>query len=86
MGVAAALLAAAALVGGQPSLPPKLRKVGIVGVTAAMGGRGALGFLGRTDAVSPGSTSERFRVLDRRVFSPLCVALAVGSAAALADG
>jgi hypothetical protein len=85
-GVAASLLAAAALIGGKPSLPPRLRKVGIVGVTAALGGRAALGFLGRTDPVSPGSTSERFRVLDRRLFSPLCAALAVGSAAALVDG
>ena len=38
--------------------------------------RGALGLAGRTDIVSPGSSSERFRQLDRQVYSPLCLTLA----------
>ncbi len=42
----------------------------------AVARRGALGLAGRTDIVSPGSVSERFRRLDRRCYSPLCLALA----------
>jgi hypothetical protein len=83
--VAAALVCAAALVDGTPPLPKTLRRLGVAGVTASLAGRGALGLLGQTDLVSPASTSERFRSLDRRVFSPFCLALAAGSATALAD-
>jgi hypothetical protein len=45
-------------------------------VAAVLSGRGLLGLAGRTDVVSPGSSSARFRRLDRRVYSPLCLALA----------
>ena len=38
--------------------------------------RGALGLAGRTDVLSPGSVSDNFRRLDRRVYSPLCLTLA----------
>jgi hypothetical protein len=38
--------------------------------------RGTLGLAGMTHVLSPGSTSARFRTLDRRVYSPLCLALA----------
>jgi hypothetical protein len=31
---------------------------------------------GRTDLLAPGSSSERFRSLDRRVYSPICLTLA----------
>jgi hypothetical protein len=31
---------------------------------------------GRTDLLSPGATSARFRAKDRRLYSPLCLALA----------
>jgi hypothetical protein len=34
---------------------------------------------GRTDLVSPGSISPRFRRLDRRYYSPLCLALAMAA-------
>jgi hypothetical protein len=77
--VAAALVTAAALVFGLPRGRPGLRRAGLVGVTAVLGGRGALGLAGATDLVSPGSVSERFRRLDRRLYSPLCLALAAGS-------
>ncbi|MFF3128447.1 hypothetical protein ACFVRD_40665 [Streptomyces sp. NPDC057908] len=36
--------------------------------------------VGRTDLLSPGSVSARFRRLDRLVYSPLCVALAASTA------
>jgi hypothetical protein len=82
--VATALLSGAALVAGPPKMPPGLRRAGLIGLTAVLAGRGGLGLAGRTDLVSPGSSSTTFRRLDRRVFSPLCLALAAGSATALA--
>jgi hypothetical protein len=54
-------------------------------VTSALGARAALGFAGRTDLVSPGSVSDQFRRMDRRVLSPLCLALAIGAAKSLGD-
>jgi hypothetical protein len=77
--VTGALVAAAALVLGVPRGRPSLRRVGLFGVTAVLSGRGVLGLAGATRLVSPGSTSDRFRRLDRRLYSPLCLALAAGS-------
>ena len=77
--VAGALMAAAALVLGLPAGQPALRRAGLLGVTTVLGGRGLLGLAGRTDLASPGSTSLRFRRLDRRLYSPLCLALAGGA-------
>ena len=48
-------------------------------MAALLGVRGALGLLGKTEVVSPGSSSERFLRLDRQIYSPLCVALSLGS-------
>jgi hypothetical protein len=77
--VAGALTAAAALVLGLPAGRPAFRRVGLLGVTSILGTRGLFGLAGRTDVVSPGSTSVRFRRLDRRLYSPLCLALAGGA-------
>jgi Protein of unknown function (DUF3995) len=77
--VAGALTVAAALVTDVPGLPRWTQRLGVTGVAAVLAARAALGFSGRTDAVSPGSVSTRFRRLDRRVFSPLCLALAAGA-------
>jgi len=74
--VAGALTAAAALMQGFPAGHPTLRRVGLLGVAVVLGGRGVLGLTGRTDLVSPTSTSARFRRLDRNLYSPLCLALA----------
>jgi len=52
------------------------------GCSIVLATRAALGFSGRTDLAVPGSTSETFRRNDRRIFSPLCAALAVGAALA----
>ena len=46
----------------------------------------AFGLAGRTDLLVPGSESERFRRLDRRVFGPACLALATGAACAALAG
>jgi hypothetical protein len=84
-GVAGLLAAASALVAGLPARHSLLRRAGVCTVTGALGARAALGFAGKTDVVSPGSVSDHFRQMDRRVFSPLCLALAIGAAKSLGD-
>jgi hypothetical protein len=44
--------------------------------------RGVLGVAGRTDLVSPGSSSPRFRALDRKLYSPLYLTIAALAAPA----
>jgi hypothetical protein len=82
LAVAAALLVASGLVADVPVGPRNLRRVGRRIVAGVLGVRGIAGVLGRTDLLSPGSTSPRFRQLDRRFYSPLCLLLALGSATA----
>jgi Protein of unknown function (DUF3995) len=77
--VATGLLAGAGLVLNTPPIPAGLRRTGLLIMSGVFGVRASLGWLGRTDLVSPGSESTRFRRLDRRVYSPLCAALAAGS-------
>ena len=81
--VAGALASAAALVEGLPVVPPVLVRAGRVGVALGLGGRGLLGLTGHTDLVAPGEITDRFRRWDRRVYTPLCLALAAGSVRAL---
>jgi Protein of unknown function (DUF3995) len=81
-GVASALGVAAALVEGVPRHPPTLRRVGLLGVAGVLALRGVLGLAGRTDLVSPGSASPRFRRLDRRLYAPFCLALSAGTVTA----
>jgi hypothetical protein len=78
--VAALLAIAAAFVAGQPRRLPHLQRAGAAGVAVALAVRGSLGLAGRTDLISPGSTSPRFRQLDRRYYSPLCLSLAAAAA------
>ena len=66
----------AAFVAGHPRRAPALSRIGSAGVVAVLSTRGALGMAGHTDIVSPGSVSKRFRRLDRRFYSPLCLTLA----------
>jgi len=77
--VATALFAASALVADAPVAPRRVRRLGRWVVGGVLGVRGAAGLLGRTDVLSPGSASPRFRSLDRRYYSPLCLALAAGA-------
>jgi Protein of unknown function (DUF3995) len=81
--IAGLLMAASALVAGLPTPRSRVRRIGVATVTAALGGRAALGFAGKTDIVSPGSVSARFTKMDKRVYSPLCLALAIGAANSL---
>jgi len=77
--VAGALFLASGLVADIPVLPRRLRQVGRGGVAGVLGARGLVGLLGLTDLVSPGGTSQRFRALDRKLYSPLCLGLAAGA-------
>jgi hypothetical protein len=80
--VAGLLTTAAALVTGHPRARPALARLGSAGVASTFAIRGAFGLAGRTDLLSPGSTSARFRELDRRYYAPLCLTLAALSAPA----
>ena len=80
--VAVALFVASGLVADVPIGPRRLRAVGRAGVATVLATRGFAGLLGRTDVLSPGSTSARFRRIDERYYSPLCLALAAGAATA----
>ncbi len=83
--VAGLLVTAGALVAGLPSRTSRLRRAGVGTVAAVLGARAALGFAGKTELVSPGSVSEKFRETDKRYLSPLCLALALGAARSLRD-
>src|ERR1700690_2994532 len=77
--VAFALLVASGLVADAPMGPRRFRRSGRHVVAAVLAVRGIPGVFGLTDLVSPGSTSRRFRSLDRRLYAPLCITLAVGA-------
>jgi Protein of unknown function (DUF3995) len=81
--VAGALGTAAALVAGWPKRAGRPRRVAVAGIAAVLAGRGALGLAGRTDLVSPVSTGQAFRRLDRRYYSPLCLTLSALTALSL---
>ena len=83
--VAGLLVAAAAATAGVPSRGSRLRRLAAVGTATVLAVRAAAGFSGRTDLLVPGSASPRFRRLDRRVYSPLCLALAAGAAMSLSE-
>ena len=83
--VAGLLVTAGALVAGVPSRSSRIRRLGVGTVAAVLGARAALGFAGRTDLVSPGSVSEKFRDTDRHYLAPLCLALASGACCSLRD-
>ena len=77
--VAALLVIGAALVADVVPLPRRLRTTAVTAMTGILGARSALGFFGATSIVSPGSNSSTFRRLDRRIYSPLTFAVAVGA-------
>ena len=78
--VAGLLATAASLVAGRPAGAPRLRLVGQTGVAAVLGARGLLGVVGRTDLVAPGEVTPQMRRWDRRLYTPLVLALAAGAA------
>jgi hypothetical protein len=78
LAVAGTLAAAAALVAEVVPVAPNVRRTAIRGVASVLGFRGALGLMGKTEVLAPGSNSERFVRLDRRIYAPLCVGLSIG--------
>ena len=86
LAVAGLLTTASALVAGHPRRAPRLQRAGAGTVAAVLATRGAFGLAGRTDALVPGSSSARFRRLDRRYYAPLCLVLAAGALPAAANG
>ncbi len=81
--VAGLLTAASALVAGLPTPWGRLRRSGVCVVSAMLAARAVLGFANKTELVSPGSVSATFRRMDKRVYSPLCLALTLGAASSL---
>lgn len=86
MTVAGLLAGAGTLVAGRPRQLPRARRAGAGCVAAVLGVRAAFGLSGRTDRLSPGSVSPRFRRLDRRYYSPLCLVLAFAAASSARGG
>jgi hypothetical protein len=85
LAVAACLTTAAALVSGRPRRWPAVSRAGSAGVVATFAVRCALGLAGRTDLLVAGSTSERFRERDRKLYAPICLTVAALSAPACRD-
>ena len=81
--VAVSLLGAGALTVDLPVFPPRARRIGRAVVATTLIARGVIGLAGRTDLVSPASTSPKFRRLDRAVYAPLCLALGAAVATAV---
>lgn len=80
--VAGSLATGAALVANVVPVMPRLQRSALGVMAAVFALRGGLGLVGKTGLVSPGSNSERFLRLDRRVYAPLCLALSFGCGAA----
>jgi hypothetical protein len=74
--VAALLTVGGSLVAGWPASRPRLQRVGAAGVAATLAARGSVGAAGLMPL-----TSETFLWWDRRLYSPLCLLLAILSAA-----
>ena len=84
--VAGALLCAAGVVAGAARTGAPVLRAGAGVVTAAFAARAVMGITGATAFLAPGgTTTERFRRLDRRVYSPLCAAIALASLPAAAS-
>ena len=79
LAVAGLLGLAAGLVADVLPVPPTFRRVGVVGVATVLATRAAFGFAGRTERLVAASNSPTFVTADRRIYSPLCAALAAGA-------
>lgn len=75
----AGLLAIAAGAIDRTARGSRLARPLAIGCGAVLAVRAGLGFGGRTHLAVPGSTSPAFRRNDRRLFAPLCAALALGA-------
>ena len=82
--VAGLLAVAAVSVASAASGSSMAARIAAAGCGTVLGARAALGFTGRTNLAVPGSTSPNFVRNDRRIFSPICAALAIGAFSAAA--
>ncbi len=73
--VAALLASASALVAGYPRSLPRLRRVGVSGVAATLAARGLIGAFGLMPRQQ--RDYDTFAWWDRRLYSPLCLTLAL---------
>jgi len=80
LAVAGLLAVAAGLVADVVPGPRPLRRAGVSVVATVLATRAGFGFAGATGRLVPGSDSPKFVETDRRVFAPLCAALAAGAA------
>lgn len=81
--VAVLLASASALVSGYPRSLPRLRRIGVSGVAATLAARGLIGAFGLMPRRQ--RDSDTFIWWDRRLYSPLCLALASLCAFGLAE-
>lgn len=78
--VAGALFGAATVVAGAAHTRAPVLRAGAAVVASAFATRALMGITGATVLVAPGgTTSERFRRLDRLVYAPLCVGIALAT-------
>ena len=77
LSVGGALIVGSALIGDGLPLPHRFRARALRVMAAVLGIRGILGLFNKTSLVSPGSDSPRFQRLDRTMYAPLCVILAI---------
>lgn len=83
--VACLLALASATVLKIVPLPRAIRRVALASLAGVFILRASAGLIGKTDLLSPGSNSERFKRLDRQFYSPLCLVLALGALRAWRD-
>ena len=81
LAVTALLTVAAGLVAGAPRGAPRLGRLGTAGAVAVLAARG---LVGATGIMPQQRDSAAFAYWDRRLYSPLCLALAGLCAAGLA--
>jgi hypothetical protein len=77
--VASLLAVGTALVLHLVPMPKWFRSGALATMAAVFLLRSAAGFSAKTSLLSRGSDSDRFRRLDRQLYSPLCLLLAIGT-------
>lgn len=80
LSVSALLMLGASFVSGFPQHLPKLQRAGALGVVVTLALRGVIGASGR---MPHDRASQTFAYWNRRLYSPLCIALAALCAAGL---
>jgi Protein of unknown function (DUF3995) len=77
--VAGALATGAVITADTLPIAPGLRRSALRTLAVILGVRGVFGLVGRTEVLSPGSNSVKFRRFDRRIYAPICLFAVVWS-------